>query len=462
MHLEINLFTHLILLSTLLFLAGCGHEPTDAELLAQDRLELQGMLATNKIMSWKFVKMAVRASAAPADNPELQAFKAKGDPLFARIIRLEDKEKKGGSANVLDYIGLYRDYLTLKAFVKKTDEDIFPTLTEALGEAYSADSIPTKVILTPSERRVQQNLEHTAFSTFALLTQDIGTEIAFYECVEIEPQYLPDTEVKTLLSFFQSFVFLEKGLFYLSEDVLTYNLRWLETHDTVPLPFMQTALQQSGLDSAKTGIAYHGLNHLVRGLDRLMMARDIDQERALQDLQAFVDDARKAGLDNEVVWMVQAYLGMQQEDSNAAIAALQKLKASPLLGADEKAALDETILYLDDRDPDQALNKVYDNVLMAKIFGQYMLAQLVKIDWKQLMLDHDVPYTEEIFATIDRIQEIIKNIDRYTDTDVWEDVGSEVGQKVIVEGEKMTEEVTEEVTEEGGNLWDRIKAWWNE
>jgi hypothetical protein len=86
------------------------------------------------------------------------------------------------------------------------------------------------------------------------------------------------------------------------------------------------------------------------------------------------------------------------------------------------------------------------------------IARWYRKDWKQLMLDHDVPYTEEIFATIDRIQEIIKNIDRYTDTDVWEDVGSEVGQKVIVEGEKMTEEATEE----GGNLWDRIKAWWNE
>jgi hypothetical protein len=429
------------LLGILLFL-GCGRELTDQELLDRDRKELAEMLTTNKILSYKFGKICIRAAIAPLDgSEELRTFKAKGDPLFARMIKYDTQTELG----VTDYIGMYRDFLMLKSFVRETDEDIFPCVTEALVTVYGGDSLNTLAKLPKDQKLVVQNVEHAALSGLVLLSKDFGRSIALYECAETETAVLPDGEPKTLLNFFRGFIFFQEGLYYLSEEALTSNLAWLDAHPDTELTFTHTAFQWGRLDMAKTHIAFHGMNHLLRGLDRLMMERNIDEERALQDLEAFVTDAQKVGLDNEVVWVVEAYLYMKQEESEKAIVALNKLKASSLMSDNEREAIDETIGYLDEREPDEALNSVYDNVFMGKVVIYYMLAQLQEVDWKKLMEDNKIAHSEEIFKTVEQFESVIKNIDQYTSTDELAEVGKEVGKEVV---------------EEGKGLMDKVKGWW--
>jgi tetratricopeptide (TPR) repeat protein len=440
----------LLLLGVLcgLLFTGCGRELTDAELLQRDREELAELLNTNKILSYKFVKLCIRASLKPEESSaELVAFKSKGDPLFARMIRAD---AQGGELSVTDYIGLYRDFLTLKGYVRETDEDIFPCVTEVLVEAYGGDSLgfaagdTIRIVglrggnvkfggldrFKGTQKVVLQNVEHAALSGLVLLSKDFGRSIALYECAETETAVLPDGEPKTLLNFFRGFIFFQEGLLYLSEQALTENLAWLDAHPKVELPWTYLAFQWGGLDQKQTHIAFHAMNHLLRGLDRLLMERDIDEKRALQDLEAFVKDAEKIGLDNEVVWMVQAYLYMKQEESEKAIVALKKLKGSALLGEDEKEVMDETIGYLEEREPDEALNGVYDHVFMGKVMIYYTLAKLAEVDWKKLMLENDIPHTAEIYATIERMEGVIKGIDQYTSTDELAEVGKEVGKGI--------------------------------
>ncbi|HEX2900149.1 MAG TPA: short-chain dehydrogenase [Bacteroidia bacterium] len=439
-----------LLLSTLsvLLTASCGRELTDAELLARDRAALADHLNSNKVLSYKFCKLILRSASMPgSEDAKTREFQAIATPLYARMLKVD----RGGMAalGVSDYIGLYTDYLGLKDFVLETDEDEFPTLIEALNLSYHAGTEASTFRLTKEDKLLYQNVEHAGLSGLVMLSKDLGRSIALYECAETEPQFLPDGEAKTLLQFYRGFIFFQAGFYYISQEALTTNIDWLTAHVQSPLPFMQETFDLDQLNTAKAHIAFRGFNYLMRGFDRTMMEREIDEERALDDFEHFIADAKEVGLDNELVWVVEAYLHMKREEHEKAIVALKKLRVSPLLSEDERETIDETIAYLDDREAGKALNKVYDNVFMGKIVVTYMLAKLKDVDWQALMKEHNVPHTDEIFGTVANLQTTIQNIDRYTDTDTISKVGMEVG-KDVVEG----------VEKESKNLWEKAKDLW--
>jgi tetratricopeptide (TPR) repeat protein len=439
------------LLCLLLFLApACGRELTDAELLARDRAELVDHLNSHKVLSYKFCKLILRSASMPgSEDPKTREFLAVASPLYARLLKAD----RVGYAElgVSDYIGLYTDYLNFRDFVFETDEDIFPTVTEALILSYHAGPEEAAFRLNKDEKLLYQNVEHAALSGLVMLSKDLGRSIALYECAETEPQFLPDGEAKTLLQFYRGFIFFQAGFYYISQEALTTNIDWLTAHAKLPLPFMQETFDLDKLNTVKAHIAFRGFNFLMRGFDRTMMDREIDEERALDDFEHFIADAKEVGLDNELVWVVEAYLYMKREEHEKAIVALKKLRASPLLSEDERESITETIAYLDDREAGKALNKVYDNVFMGKIVVTYMLAKLKDVDWQALMKKHNVPHTDEIFSTVANLKTTIQNIDRYTDSDTLTKVGLEVGTEVV-----------EGVEEESKSLWQKAKDWWNE
>jgi hypothetical protein len=439
---SLPLFWRACALLLLLLVTACGRELSDAELLARDKADLADKLTSNKVLSYKFCKLILRSAAEPgAEDAKTREFQSIAEPLFIRIFML----KNGGVAalGVSDYLGLYTGYLELKDYVATTDEDIYPPLLEVFGQIYDSTRAPQP--LPKEERLILQNVEHAALSGLVMLSKDMGRPIALYECAETEPQYLADGEVKTLLQFYRGFIFFQAGFYYVAHEALSDNISWLSAHQEVPLHYMQALFHFEDLQSAKAHIAYRALNYLLRGIDQAMMERDIDQERALEDFEHFIADAKEVGLDNELVWVVEAYLYMKREEHDKAIAALRKLRASPLLSSKEKDAIDETIGYLQEREPDKALNGVYDNVFMGKIVVSYMLARLAEVDWKALAKKHDIPYTEEIFATVDQLETTIQNIDRYTDLDTIAAVGMQVEKKA---------------EEQGKSLLEKAKEWW--
>lgn len=439
-----------IVILCILLLPSCNRELTDAELLARDKSQLADHLNSNKVLSYKFCKLILRSASLPdAEDPETQDFLKVAKPLYARVLKAD---RVGIEAlGVADYIGLYTDYLSLKDFVLETDEDLFPTVTEALILTYHTVPGEAAFRLSKDEKLLYQNIEHAGLSGLVMLSKDLGRSIALYECAETEPEFLPDREAKTLLQFYRGFIFFQAGFYYVSQEALTTNIDWLTVHAKLPLPFMQKTFDLDKLNTAKAHIAFRGFNYLMRGFDRMMMERDIDEKRALDDFEHFIADAKEVGIDNELVWLIEAYLYMKREEHAKAIVALKKLSASPLLDEDERASIDETIAYLDDRESGKALNKVYDNVFMGKIVVTYMLAKLKDVDWQALMKENNVPHTDEIFGTVANLQTTIQNIDRYTDTDTIAKVGLEV-ENDVVEG----------VEEESKGLWQKAKDWWNE
>jgi hypothetical protein len=396
----------------LLFFWGCSSVPTDEELLALDKEKLAEQLDYDKITFYKFAKIAVRSSAVQdTTKPEYQKFSKHLNNVLNSLSKVE--ADSGKSISPIDALLLYKDYRAVKGFVKETEEDVFPTLVEGFNHIYG-DKTNRLTLLAGNAKTEAQNIEHAILSMVVLATRDMGQPFALYECSKTQPELLPDHETKTLLEFVRGFLFFSNNLFYLSEDGLTRNIEWLDKNENVPLPYTKAFFGWRNLSDSQTHTAFHGLNYLFRGFDRLRMERDIDEERGLDDFERFLEDTKKLGLETELTLAVESYLYLKREDKEKATAALSKLKQSRLLSNSEKEAIAKTIVYVNDREAGKALNGVYDKLFLSKIATKYMISVLSKIDWEKVLKENNVPHTDKIFATVRRVRQMSNAVSSYT------------------------------------------------
>jgi len=317
----------------------------------------------------------------------------------------------------------------MEDFIIQTDEDIFPTLIDAFNVTYGDSLSKQRKYLKGEDKVYVQNIEHSVLSAIVILSKDLGKEVALYECSKTHPNLLPDSEIKILLQYFRGFLFFEKGLYYLSEDEISRNIDWLNNNKEVELPYTRDMFRWGNLNNEQTHIGFHALNHLFRGFDRLMMKREIDEKRALEDFEMFLKDAKKIGLDNEIVWSVETYLYLKNEENEKAIIALTKLKTNNLLSFNDKEKIDESIEYVKNRKPGEVFNGIYVKYFLSKIATKYMFSILAKVDWEKVMIEQNVPHTKEIFKTVDNFKNLIEKLEKYSSTESLKENGENLKNK---------------------------------
>ncbi|SHE65008.1 hypothetical protein [Pedobacter caeni] len=431
-----------IALSLIALGLGCSSEQTDKVLLEKDKIALVKSLTSDKIVVWKFGKIGLRASAVrDTTMPEYQKHIKELNSVSQTLSKMSPGQK---DIPVTDMILMYRDYRNIKNFVIETDEDIFPPLMDGLTLTYGSPAEKKNFINNAPKRSNEdklylQNMEHAILSILVLATRDLGTEVSLYECSKTQPDQLPDSEMKTLLQFVRGFLFFSNKFFYLSEDEISSNIKWLEKNKEVDLPYTRALFNWSKFSNEQSRVAFHGLNHLFRGFDRTMMKRDIDQERALDDFEAFLADAHELGIQNETVWSVESFVYIKRGKNKEAIASLTKLKASPLMSSAEKESIQKSIDYLQERDPDAKLNGVYDKYFVAKIASKYMMATLAKVDWEKVLRDNKVSHAEEILTTIAQFKHISAEMQKMTSTETITEQGKSLKDK----GGKILDKVSD-------------------
>ncbi len=418
---------------------ACTGEKTDQTLLENDKIKLIENLDSHKVLVYKFAKISLRSIVADPNTipSDYQIFNDRMRSVSTKIM----KYNTGESLSVLDYIAIYKDYNAMHSFLAAADEDIFPTTIEALNYFLEDSLTPKKPLLKGNAKRIAQNKEHAALSAIVLLSKDLGKEISLYECAKTNPKTLADGELKALLQYIRGFIFFEKGLYYLSEDEISHNIKWLDANPDVALPAMRSFFSWQSLNDQQTHTAFHGLQYLFRGFDRIMMKRDIDQERALNDFQVFLDDSKKLGLENEIIWAIETFLYIKNEDTNKAINSLQKLKTSNLLSSSEKKSIEQSIEYLQNRDSEALLNDAYDKYFLSKITAKYMYRLFSKIDWKQIMQEQEIPHADEILLMLNKFQSFMIEMEKYNSSE-------------------SIEEISNSLKEESGKLWEKGKKLW--
>jgi hypothetical protein len=424
------------ILTSLVFLIffSCGNEQSDKELLEKDKANLQESLKTDKIAKYKFLKIAIRSSVPMENYPkEFLPFKEKLTDL-AQTLNEADKE----DVSIIEMASIYKDYLDLKEVIDETDEDVFPTLLEAIKNSNSEEKLDVKYLLKGNEKKTAETYEHAFLVALGVLSKDLGKEIVFYEASKIQPDKIENDEIKAIFQFYRSFVFMEKGLYYLSEHETTQNINWLNKNKDIEIKLVQALFGWKNFTNEQNYLAFHSLNHLLRGLDRQAMEREKDQEKALDDFEVFLEDFNKLGLNNELYWCIEAYINIKRENPEKAILALTNLKNSTILSTSDKKQIEKTIVYLKNRESDKLMNGVYDKAFISKIVVSFVYDKLSKMDWEKVFRENNIENGKEILVAIENFKELNKKIQEIKDM-------------------KYLEDNSTKLKEEGNKIWGKAK-----
>ncbi|MEM9339988.1 MAG: hypothetical protein AAGA66_14720 [Bacteroidota bacterium] len=414
-----NLRESVIILCMGLLLTTCSGEKTDQELLDEDLSVLNEALKRDKVLVYKLLKVTVRDHyTQKSDIPSTNT--------LSKAVRYSLNQINEGSSDVdiswTDWLKAYREYQSLKSYAISVDEDQFPTLLENLIAIYTDQPLQSgeEGTMLPGWT---SDKEHSVLSFLTLPTKSLGKEIALYEASKTRTETLADDSWKAGFLTQRGILYSLEGLYYLSERELTESIAWLEDHPNAAFPFIRVLYKDRLLLAKDTWLGVHAANHLYRGIDRMMMEREKDNERALDDFEVFLVDCNELGWNDELVWIIQTYVGLKKQDREQAIAGLQQLKTSTIFGHSEQKSIDEAIAYLNKKDPDGALTGVYDKVFMAKLVTKYVFYKLSEIDWEKVLKENNVPQADKIIAFNQFINEQGKTLNKLTSVDQLKEKG---------------------------------------
>ena len=448
----------LLLASAFTLAIGCSKkDPSDAEMLQRDQARMDRALDGILLDHYKFFKTALRVmpvlDTTIAEHRRMEKIVRKHFPFLLddgpieRVART-DEPAPWSLADISDFVSTV---IELRAFVKAHDEDDFPTFIE--GDAIrSGDPVLTFVngreatLMPPLEgeaKQYLQSIEHTLISAFLFVDRSQYTTrgMMLYECSRSNMAMLPDSEPKAWLQLVRGFLFFDRGLPYLAEKEYSDNLDWLYRVPDVELPITRTIMIWAPMFTGEkytptvvlpNDLAYRVQllqNHLLRAIVRSSMKRKVDEERTLQDFEAIVRVAREAGLDNELVWAVEAYLFLEQGNTDNALRSMQKLRNSPWLGDAERKTIDKSIRYLEKREPGKAMNGLYDRGSMGQLLFQYFLAKAKDQDWRMVLKELGILRNSWFEELIAEITHALEQVDAGSAGDAIMDKGKDLKEK---------------------------------
>lgn len=452
---------HLIVLSVAAILLGatsCSQkEPSDEEMLRRDRERLDEELNGVLLDQYKFMKTCLRVM--PVLDTTIEEHRRIKD-LMERTLggrfgdapgQVTPTPEPSAAEMLKEAAGFLSAYMELRSFVREHDEDEFPTILEGMAMA-NGDSVRSVVDgrsvmlrppLTGEAKEHLNSVEHILAGVFLMLdrTQSFTKQMLLYECAKSRMEVLEGGDQKVLMQDVRGMLFHDQGFLYLAEKEYSDNLDWLHRNPDADLPMSSTILLWAPLVTGTvtqrpvvlTQDAAHQMqllfNHAERALVRSSMQRKVDEERMMEDLEGVLNTARAAGVDNELVWSVEAYVHLKAGKTEEAAKALKRLRESEFIGTAERGTIDEAVGYLEERDPERALNGVYDRAFMGSLIAGYLRAYAMQQDWPAILVKTGLLRDAGIAGTVHDIAGLLEQVEKEAGTDALKAKGEELKQK---------------------------------
>lgn len=414
----------------LLTVSACfNNDESDEDMLKKDRERLEKEMYTPSVMMYKFCKIMSKAGHDPdTTSAHQQQYRKELRENSGRFMKLE----KTGHLSVSEYIQLYKDYSNMKDYIVKTDEDVFPLFAEFQHGKFKP--------LKGKKRKEAAAGEHAVFSLFTFFSPGPFKDATLYECAMTDPNYLPSKEQDySMLRFFRGYIFTTHSYRYIAEDEFTHNIEWIEDHPKTDYVLWSLI---TGLNKKETQKHYLAVNYLLRGYNRMLMTREIDQERSLEDLEQFLDIYEKdLGVKNALTIGTHCYVYLRQGETEKAIKSLKELKGRPELGDAERKMVQGCIDYLEkEKDTDSALDEYFDKMIIGELALEYVADKIAKTDATKMLKKMGVNTSGTIGSTMKAVGILTKKLSQLSDG-------------------KQLREAEHAVEEEGKDLWDQAKDW---
>ncbi|MEO6302408.1 MAG: hypothetical protein ABIP51_04490 [Bacteroidia bacterium] len=370
------LYLSFCLLFVLFF--SCGKNDEDERKKEENKIQAQ--LNDTKIQLYKSMKIALRSTATVGQNPELDSARKNMFLLVGSVLSsgasILDKSK-AVEIHPLELIALGKKVYDTKEVLLKTDEDSLPTLLSNIFYVFTGSQLINSPYFPVA---YNNNHEHILLSLLWQVTPSAPKDFALYEVYKSDEAHITDISLKLVYQLTKSFVFYENEYYYHSFDKTNEYLTFMEKNKKLIEETPIINLTDEGPTAGeKSYYQLHGMGVIIKALNEKKMGKD---KEMLDDMELFLDDMQKGGLDNELTWLVSAYVFISKEEYEKAIPALEKLEKSDKIKDPEKTAIKEMLQYIKQRKKGDALNMFNDKLAFGKITFYLMLDRLK--DAKQL------------------------------------------------------------------------------
>lgn len=346
-----NLYSLFIII--FFFLISCSNDEPDY--LSIEKKEQQEKIESVIVSFYKGTKVSLRTIpivshadsnvrvqyplGALANATHIHKF---GISMMDRILLFEGQKEKPSELSITETFQLYKEFNSYKDALASTDEDVFPSLSSSImWGAKSNTNAPIKEVVSAST-------EHVILS---LMFEGLKAIPFSFQLYEIEKANFSDftEEQAAIANIWKGYVYNKGEWYYSSEKELTTAVNWSDNKDK----------------------EIHVLACLGRGGVRLKMDTEEKKKLALEDLELFLKDAEDLGMPKDLCASVEAYIAIKQEQPERAMKALEVLKQSENLSAEEKASIGHTQEYLKNREDDKLMNGLWDKLFIVKLGANY-------------------------------------------------------------------------------------------
>lgn len=376
----------IILALIIIAIGSCGSKEDPLE---KERKEFKKTLDEDSPLTfYKGIKVSLRSLPLNKDYSNVDSLNKNENSeeipeyTWYLIKKILGTGQENGEISLMEGIQIIKTFNDLKEKLKTTDEDTYPTILEVL--LYVSDTTKSqdykefmKIVNWNNSK------EHLVFGTLLMSAKPLPQTFQLYEFSKLEVNELEKNEIKPLGAILKGSSLMLNEWLYLSEESFSQGITSLDEDNLEFLYQDYPALFRGAkVDTKEAQIKQlHGFSCLLRGFTRSKMDDDDKNELALDDYELFLKDAEEIGADDELVWFAGAYVNIKKENSEEAIKYLEKFKDSEVITDKEKKAIDEIISYLDAREPEKAMNTVYDKLFIGKLIIRHIIDYMKELEW---------------------------------------------------------------------------------
>lgn len=431
-----SIFITILLLTT----TGCGFFDVE-EGIEKDRGEhlevTSGLFATY----WKGAKISIRSipideNTKAIDFDEIKKAQANDLNLGKHLSRIFDWEmilkgaetEKGQLFTAKEFMEFAQEVYAMAEAIETLDEDTYPTFAEVIH--HSSRVLQDKPIALPQDWN--NSMDHWLFALVMESRFGLGSWKT-YEIDKINPQELATSDYRVIANLHKGVDHLRNQWYYLADESLSQAIAEASSSNITLQDHTKALLVKLKIKDfspeEQFQLVTRASAHLMRGFSRHQADSDELNEKALEDIEAALSDFHSLGIENELVWLAESYVYINNEQQEKAIASLTKLESSNYLSDKELKLIATAKDKINNRDPDSALNILTDKVIIYKLGFSYTMSYASEIEWMQLL--EKTQQGRNILKRFTELEQTFEKAKGYLDLDKLAEKGQDLFKQLV-------------------------------
>ncbi|MEJ2694317.1 MAG: hypothetical protein P8166_15080 [Candidatus Thiodiazotropha sp.] len=440
----VKIYRLLSLVVMVIALSGCGLFEAEVG-IEKDRAEQKKVLDGLFVTYWRGAKISLRSVPVSADTETIDFEKIKrqqqeelhlGKHLgrifdWENILRGVEKEEKQ-RLSAKEFMELAQEVYEMADAIETKDEDTYPTFMELLH--HSSRILRTDPIEMPENW--SNSTEHWLFALALESNFGFGSWKT-YELDRVHPEEMATSDYRVAANLHKGLDHLRNQWYYLADEEFSQAIAESNAPNITLNKNTEKLLVEQNFNELAPREQFKlvalASSHLLRGFSRHQSGDDALQRKAMEDISAAVSNFKNLGIDNELVWLAESYVYIQNDEKEKAIASLTRLEGSSYMSDKEKKLIAGAKEHIQNRDPDSALNFLTDRVMMYKLGLSYARSYTAEIEWMQLL--EKTEYGQRILKRFSELEQTFNKAKGYLSLDGLKDRGQALFNELKEKGD---------------------------